>query len=116
MKTLTAIAAISLCFATAANAQMDQSQSQAERAALNSQQAAAAQQQLNQDAANQQAHDEAVAARNAQIANENAEYDAAMHAHHENVRDYHRALRQWHADVMACEAGDHSRCDHPMPQ
>jgi hypothetical protein len=116
MKTLTAIAAFSLCLATTAHAQMDQSQSQAERAALNAQQAAAAQQQLDQNAASQQAHDDAEAMRNAQIAQENAEYDAAMHAHHENVREYHRALREWRADVMACQAGDHSRCDHPMPQ
>ncbi len=116
MKTFIAIAALSLCLATTAQAQMDQSQSQAERAALNSQQAAAAQQQLAQNAASQQAYDDAEATRTALIADENAEYDVAMHAQHENVREYHRALREWHADVMACQAGDHSRCAHPMPQ
>ncbi len=115
MKSFTAIAALSLCFAASAHAQMDQSQSQDTRAALNAQQAGAAQQQLDQNAANQADHDAAVAARNQTIDNQQSNYDAAMHEHHHDVRAYHRAMRQWHADVAACEAGDHSRCDHPEP-
>ncbi len=115
MKSITIIAAFSLCFATSAHAQMDQSQSQAARAALNSQQAAAAQQQLDQNAANQRDRDAAVAARNQTIQNNNMAYGAALHEHHRTVREYHHAMREWRADVSACNAGDRSRCDHSMP-
>jgi Ni/Co efflux regulator RcnB len=115
-KTLTAIAAFSLCLATAAQAQMNQDQSQAARATLNGQQAAAAHRQLDQNAANQRDHDAAEASRDAHIVDNDMQYDAAMHAHHRNVRQYHRALRQWHEDVAACKAGHRSHCDHPMPR
>jgi hypothetical protein len=116
MKTFTTLAALSLCLTGTAYAQMDQSQSQDTRAALNSQQASAAQQQLDQNAANQADHDAAEAARAQTIDNQQANYDAAMHEHHMDVHAYHRAMRQWHADVAACDAGDQSRCGHPEPR
>ncbi|MDP9055948.1 MAG: hypothetical protein M3N34_01250 [Pseudomonadota bacterium] len=53
MKTLTAIAALSLCFAGTAYAQMTPEQSAATRATLNAQQADAAHQQVEQNVASQ---------------------------------------------------------------
>lgn len=116
MKTPAIIAALSLCLATTAHAQMTQSQSDAAQATLNSQQATAAQQQQDQNVANQNEHDAAVADRNQTIQNNNMAYGAAMHEHHRTVREYHQAMREWRADVAACNAGDRSRCDHSRPE
>jgi hypothetical protein len=55
-----------------------------------------------------------------------AEYEAAVAAHQatvraneaqaaENARAYEEAMRQWRADVAACEAGVRARCA-PRPQ
>ena len=116
MNTLTLILAAGLCLAApAAYAQMDQSSSQAARAALNGQQADMAQQQLDQDAADRQAYEAAQAARQARIDRHEANYDAAMQMHYASVHEYHEAMRAWRADVAACEAGDRSRCDHTQP-
>ena len=66
------------------------------RAQINAEQAAVARQQLELNAANQKAYDEAVKAREAEIARINAEYEAAM--------------KKWKEDTAACTAGDTTRC------
>lgn len=70
-----------------------------QRAAANAEQAKAAQAQTQTNAANQQAYQDAVKARDEQIAREKAEYDAAM--------------AKWKADTAACQAGDVSKCAKP---
>jgi hypothetical protein len=115
VKTLTAIAAFSLCFAGIAYAQMDQQQSASTRATLNAQQADAAHQQVEQNEASQQEHDAAVASGAAASDHNDRVYDHAMREHHHDVREYHRAMRAWQEDVTACNAGDRSRCDRPRP-
>ena len=115
MKTLTAIAAFSLCFAGTAYAQMDQQQSAATRATLNAQQADAAHQQVEQNIASQQAHDAAVANGAAAEDHNAMVYHHEMREHHHNVREYHRAMREWRYAVAQCNAGHRSFCDHPRP-
>lgn len=66
------------------------------RAQLNAEHSAVARQQLDQNAANQKAYDDAVKARDAEIARVNAAYEAAM--------------KKWQEDVAACKAGDTTRC------
>lgn len=70
-----------------------------QRAAANAEQAKAAQAQAQTNAANQQAYQDALKARDEKIAREKAEYDAAM--------------EKWKADTAACQAGDLSRCAKP---
>ncbi len=67
-----------------------------QRAAANAEQAKAAQAQAQTNAANQQAYQDAVKARDEKIAREKAEYEAAM--------------AKWKADTAACQAGDVSKC------
>ena len=67
-----------------------------QRAAANAEQAKAAQAQTQTNAANQQAYQDAVKARDEKIAREKAEYEAAM--------------AKWKADTAACQAGDVSKC------
>ena len=66
------------------------------RAELNREQALYAQQQLEENAANQQAYDEKLKARAAEIERQKQEYEAAM--------------ARWREDAAACQAGDTSRC------
>ena len=66
------------------------------RAQINAEQAAVARQQLDLNTANQKAYDEAVKARDAEIARVNAEYEAAM--------------KKWKEDTAACTTGDTTRC------
>ncbi len=70
-----------------------------QRAAANAEQAKAAQAQAQSNAANQQAYQDALKARDEKIAREKAEYDAAM--------------AKWKADTAACQAGDVSKCAKP---
>lgn len=70
-----------------------------QRAAANAEQAKAAQAQAQTNAANQQAYQDAIKARDEKIAREKAEYDAAM--------------AKWKADTAACQAGDVSKCAKP---
>ena len=67
-----------------------------QRAAANVEQAKAAQAQAQTNAANQQAYQDTVKARDEKIAREKAEYEAAM--------------AKWKADTAACQAGDVSKC------
>jgi len=115
VKTFTAIAALSLCFAGTAHAQMTEQQSAATRATLNAQQADAAHQQVEQNVAGQQAHDAAVASGSAAAAHNDMAYHQAIHEHHHNVREYHRAMRAWRYAVAQCNAGHRSYCGHPRP-
>lgn len=68
-------------------------------AKANAEQAKAAADQNAQNAANQQAYQDAVKARDAQIARTKAEHDASM--------------KKWEEDVAACKAGDRTRCAQP---
>jgi hypothetical protein len=70
-----------------------------QRAAANAEQAKAAQAQAQTNAANQQAYQDSLKARDEKIAREKAEYDAAM--------------AKWKADTAACQAGDVSKCAKP---
>jgi hypothetical protein len=67
-----------------------------QRAEANAAQAKAAADQNAQNAANQQAYQDALKAREEKIARDKAEYDAAM--------------KKWEADTAACKAGDVSKC------
>lgn len=86
----------------------------AEREKLNSDQAAAAKRQLEQNAANQRAYDQAVREREAAIARQKAEYQAALaRTEAERLRreqEHAAAIARWQADVEACKKGDKSRC------
>ncbi len=70
-----------------------------QRAAANAEQAKAAQAQAQTNAANQQAYQDSLKARDEKIAREKAEYDAAM--------------AKWKADTAACQTGDISKCAKP---
>jgi len=82
--------------ASGAMAQQAEVSAQDARAELNREQALYAQQQLEENAANQQAYDEKLKARTAEIERQKQEYEAAM--------------ARWREDVAACQAGDTSRC------
>lgn len=70
-----------------------------QRVEANAAQAKAAADQNAQNAANQQAYQDALKARDEKIARDKAEYDAAM--------------KKWEADTAACKAGDSLRCAKP---
>ena len=74
-----------------------------QRKAANDEQVKAAQAQLDQNAANQAAHDQAVQAYNAELARISQQAADAQRAHD-------AAMAKWQADVAACKAGDTSRC------
>ncbi len=82
--------------AAAAPAAVPTPSAEEQRAAANAEQAKAAQAQAQTNAANQQAYQDAVKARDEKIAREKAEYEAAM--------------AKWKADTAACQAGDVSKC------
>lgn len=75
-----------------------------ERARLNSEQAAAAQAQLDANAASQQAYDAAVRER-AEIIQ--AQEAAAAKA----AADHQAAMARWEETVKACKRGDRARCE-----
>lgn len=74
-----------------------------QRKAANDEQVKAAQAQLDQNAASQAAHDQAVQAYNAELARIAQQTADANRAHDE-------AMAKWQADVDACKAGNASRC------
>ena len=99
----------------AAPATSEQAQRElAERERLNQQQAAFAKQQLNQNAANQRAYEQAQRDRAAAIARQKAEYEAAVAATEaerlRREREHAAAMARWQADVEACNKGDKTRC------
>lgn len=77
--------------------------SEAQRAALNREQAEFARRQLEENAANQRAYEDAVKARDIEIASRQEEYARVLQRHEE-------AMELWRADVAACRAGDRRRC------
>lgn len=85
--------------AAAAPAAIPTPSAEEQRAAANAEQAKAAQAQAQTNAANQQAYQDSLKARDEKIAREKAEYDAAM--------------AKWKADTAACQAGDVSKCAKP---
>ena len=72
---------------------------EAARARLNAEQAAAAKKQNDENAAAKAAYEQALRDRDALIARQKADYDAAM--------------KKWEADTAACKAGDRTRCAPP---
>ncbi len=70
-----------------------------QRAAANAEQAKVAQTQAAANAANMQAYQDSVRARDEQIARDKAAYEASV--------------KKWEADVAACQAGDVSKCAKP---
>ena len=72
---------------------------EAARARLNAEQAAIAKKQNDENAAAKAAYEQALRDRDALIARQKAEYDAAM--------------KKWEADTAACKAGDITRCAPP---
>ncbi len=79
-----------------------------ERAKLNAAQAETARQQMAANAAARQAHDDALAAQQAQIASQQA---AAAKAQAE----YDAAKSKWEADTAACKAGNKAHCAPAAP-
>jgi hypothetical protein len=97
MKTFSVILAASLCLgAVSAHAQQANMTPEQARAALNSQEAMLARQQLDQDIANQQAYRAAVAARESEIERQKQIHEAAMANYDAQVQRYHAALHEWH--------------------
>lgn len=82
---------------------------EAQREALNRQQAEKAQQQVDENTARVMT--------NADEARKHAEavkaYEAAKAQHAAQVKAYEEAMVKWRADVAACQAGDRSRCAKP---
>lgn len=95
---------------TSEQAQRDQ----AERERLNREQAEFARNQLAQNEANRRAVEQATHEREATIARQRAEYEAALAAteaeRQRREREYAAAMERWRADVEACRKGDKSRC------
>lgn len=85
--------------AAAAPAAVPTLSAEEQRAQANAEQAKAAQAQAQANAANQQAYQDSLKARDDKIARDKAEYDAAM--------------AKWKADTAACQAGDVSKCSKP---
>jgi|GEM_PF-5714358 len=97
MKAFSAILAAGLCLgAVGAHAQQMTVSPEQARAALNRHEAALARQQLDQDMANQQAYQMAVAARAAEIARQQQAHEAAMANYNAQVQRYQAALQEWH--------------------
>ena len=74
---------------------------------LNRQQAEFAKHQLEQNAANQRAYEQAVQARNAAIQSAQAAYEAEKAR---LIREHDEAMARWQADVVACKAGQKDHC------
>ncbi len=76
----------------------------AERARLNQEQANAARAQLEENAASQQAHDNAVRERETLIRQQEASTASAQ-------ANYDAAMARWHQTVDACKRRDRKRCE-----
>ena len=92
---------------SAAQAQQSTATEEEHRAELNREQADFARHQLEQNAANQRAYDEAVQARMAAIRRQQADYEAEKAR---LAREHEEAMARWRADVAACKAGQTDRC------
>lgn len=79
-----------------------------QRKAANDEQVKAAQAQLDKNAADKAAHDQAMQAYNAELARIAQQTADANRAHDE-------AMAKWRADVAACKAGDTTRCAANTP-
>ena len=100
----------------------DQAQQEIEtRQKLNSEQADFAARQIAENEASRRMVEQAIMDRNATIARQQAEqeaaeqaYDAAQQAYEaerlRRVQEHDAAMARWRADVAACNAGDASRC------
>lgn len=86
----------------------------AERERLNREQAAFGTRQLAENEANRLAYEKAVKDREALIARQQAEHEAAVAAVEAErlrlQRAHEAAMAQWRADVEACRKGDKSKC------
>lgn len=87
---------------------------QAERERLNREQAEFGTRQLAENEANRQAYEQALRDREATIARQTAEHEAAVAAVEaerlRREREHEAAMARWRADVEACRKGDRSRC------
>jgi hypothetical protein len=81
-----------------------------QRLDANAAQAKAAADQNAQNAANAQAYETALKARDEKIVRDKAEYDAKVAA---DKAAYEAVMKKWEADVAACKAGAVSRCAKP---
>ncbi len=116
MKTLSAIIAAGLCLgAGVAQAQQTTVSPEQARAALNSQEAAAAELQNEQNLENRRDYEQALAERKADLRRERQAEAAEQAAYGAQMDEYHAAMRQWRSDVAACQAGDTARCAPPAP-
>ena len=86
----------------------------AERERLNKEQAQFAAEQLAENEAGRQAYQQELREREATIARQQAEAQAAQQAYEAEVArreaEHEAAMARWRADVAACQAGDVSRC------
>ena len=102
--------------ATTVQAQSVAPSNESQRANLNSQQAAFAQRQLDENAANRRRYEEAVQARIEAINRDQAAFaqrQAAYEAEKTRLqRDHEEAVARWQADVAACKAGHSDHCAH----
>lgn len=92
---------------------------QAEQERLNREQADFSMRQLAENEANKSGYQQAVQEREATIARQQAEYEAAVAAAETErlrlVQEHEAAMARWRADVEACEKGDRSRCAKDEP-
>lgn len=100
---LLALTAALLIAAPTAWAQDTDISPEEQRAILNREQGEFAQRQLEENAANQRAYEDAVKAREIEIKRQEEEYA-------QRQREYEEAMERWRADVAACKAGDVRRC------
>ncbi len=102
--------------ATTALAQPAAPSDEGRRAELNSQQAAFAQHQLDENAANRRKFEEAEQARIDKINRDQAAFaqrQAAYEADKARLEhDHEEAMARWRADVAACKAGHLDHCAH----
>jgi hypothetical protein len=81
-----------------------------QRKAANDAQVQAAQAQLDQNAANKAAHDQAQQEYEAQLARIDQQKADNAAAQDRAERDHAAAMEKWKADVAACQAGHRARC------
>jgi hypothetical protein len=82
-----------------------------QRTEANTRQAKAAQDQIATNAANKQAYEDAIKARDEKIARDKAEYEAKVAS---DKAAHDAAMKQWQAEVAACKAGKVNKCTKPI--
>lgn len=100
---LIALSAAVLAATGPAAAQAQDEQAEAQRAALNREQAELARRQVEENIAAQRAYEDAAQAREIRIQAQDREYSRILAEHRQ-------AMNQWRADLAACERGERSRC------